>query len=236
MQFLNRVTDLVIINLFVFAFFLPAGCLFFVLGGLLPLTALSIGISLLTPLLGSALTAMHYCVLKMVRSEDAYPLRSFFRSYRDNFKQATPLFLIFLVCYGVLFADLRILQAAEGTWVRVMYMLAFGGLIVVTMMFLYAFPLQARFDNPIRQTLKNAFLLSVYALPRTLLMLLMHAAVLILAAYVGIRIFPLILFIAFSGIAYLSALLYSPVFRRFEGEEDAPEEDAPREENGDGEA
>ena len=218
MQWLNRLTDLVIINLFVFLFFLPAGCLFLVLAGLLPVTALSVGISLLTPLLGSALTAMHYCILKMVRGEDAYPLRSFFHSYKENLRQATLLFLLFLVLYGILLADLTILQSARGAWVRPMYLLSFGGLIVLTMVFLYAFPLQARFDNPLRATLKNAFLIAVIAFPKTLAMLLIIVALFLLCVTAGLRIVPFLLLFGFTVPAYLRALLYSPVFKRFEEE------------------
>ena len=45
-----------------------------------------IGIPLST-ICGPACTAMHYVVLKMVREEDSYVTKSFFKSFKENFKQ-----------------------------------------------------------------------------------------------------------------------------------------------------
>ena len=38
---------------------------------------------------GASITAMYYVTLKMVRNEEAYIVRSFFKSFKENFKQAT---------------------------------------------------------------------------------------------------------------------------------------------------
>ena len=35
---------------------------------------------------GASITAMYYVTLKMVRNEEAYIVRSFFKSFKDNFK------------------------------------------------------------------------------------------------------------------------------------------------------
>ncbi len=51
--------------------------------------------------IGASLTAMHYVVLKMVRNEEGYIIKSFFKSFKQNFKQATIIWLILLVVIGV---------------------------------------------------------------------------------------------------------------------------------------
>ena len=37
---------------------------------------------------GAALTSMHYVALKIVRNEESYITRSFFKSFKTNFRQA----------------------------------------------------------------------------------------------------------------------------------------------------
>ena len=95
---------------------------------------------------------------------------------------------------------------------------AWGGLMVL----LYAFPLQARYENPVGRTLKNAVLLAILHLPETLLM-----AVIYLAVPVVIFEFPntipglalLSIFLGFSGVVYLADLAVYRVFRKTTSEE-----------------
>lgn len=52
---------------------------------------------------GASITAMYYVTLKMVRNEEAYIVRSFFKSFKDNFKQATIINLIMIAVGAVLY-------------------------------------------------------------------------------------------------------------------------------------
>ena len=61
-RFLNRMADLLIINLLTLLMCVPV------------ITA------------GASLTAMHYVLLKIVRDEEGYIVRSFFRSFKLNFQ------------------------------------------------------------------------------------------------------------------------------------------------------
>ena len=45
--------------------------------------------------IGSSTTAMYYVTLKLARDEDGYTIQSFFKSFKENFKQATAIWLIF---------------------------------------------------------------------------------------------------------------------------------------------
>ena len=57
---------------------------------------------------GASITAMYYVTLKMVRNEEAYIVRSFFKSFKDNFKQATIINLIMIAVGVVLYLDLNV--------------------------------------------------------------------------------------------------------------------------------
>ncbi len=59
---------------------------------------------------GASITAMYYVTLKMVRNEEAYIVRSFFKSFKDNFKQATIINLIMIAVGAVLCLDIECCQ------------------------------------------------------------------------------------------------------------------------------
>ena len=51
---------------------------------------------------GAAFTSMHYVALKIVRNEESYITRSFFKSFKTNFRQATLIWLMILLIAAVL--------------------------------------------------------------------------------------------------------------------------------------
>ena len=97
--------------------------------------------------IGASLTALHYVTLKMARNEESYIIRSFFKSFKQNFKQATIINLIMLVIAAILYMDLNIVPNLGGTMSQVLYILfiAFG--IIYLMVFLYIYPVLAKFYN-----------------------------------------------------------------------------------------
>ena len=96
--------------------------------------------------IGASLTALHYVTLKMARNEESYIIRSFFKSFKQNFKQATVINLIMLAVAAILYMDLHM------------------------MVFLYIYPVLAKFYNSIKNTFRNAFLMAIRHLPYTVLM------------------------------------------------------------------
>ena len=62
---------------------------------------------------GASITAMYYVTLKMVRNEEAYIVRSFFKSFKQNFKQATIINLIMLLIGLILYVDLNVSKAMQ---------------------------------------------------------------------------------------------------------------------------
>ena len=64
---------------------------------------------------GASITAMYYVTLKMVRNEEAYIVWSFFKSFKDNFKQATIINLIMIAVGAVLYLDLNVAKNMPGT-------------------------------------------------------------------------------------------------------------------------
>ena len=190
MRALSRMTDLLVLNLVTLVCCIPIVTI------------------------GASFTACHYVTLKMARHEESYVIRSFFKSFRQNFKQATVLWILLLLVVAILAGDIYILNNIEFEYsepLKIAIMVV-GVMVLFTATFL--FPTQAKFDNKIRHTIKNAFVISVLQFPKTITMILLNV-VPFLILFV-IQIAPLSFMFGFSVPALLAAYMYSPFFEKLE--------------------
>ena len=183
---------------------------------LLNLLALLCGVPVITA--GASITALNDLTIRIVRQEDEYIVRPFFRSFADNFRKATLLWLLVLLAAALLGVDyLAALSYIPALRVGI---IAIG--IIVFAVALYAFALLARYENSLRATVRNAAVLSVAYFPRTLGML----AATVLFWALCFRFYqigaPVLLLFGFALPAYFCALLLDGVFRKLD--ENAPEE------------
>lgn len=125
---------------------------------------------------GASTTALYYCTLKIAEDRDNGIFPMFFHSFRENLRQATLLWLV-LGGIGLLFYfDLRFFWfhfPLKAPWIQFLGLTLLAFFVLLWLfVWLYVFALQARFVNPVKQTLKNALLMSIRHLLRTLGMLL----------------------------------------------------------------
>ena len=193
MRFLNRVGDLLIMNIIMIFCCIP----------------------IIT--VGAAYTAMHYVLLKIIRGEEGYLVRGFFKSFVRNFKQATLLWLLMLLVIVIFVGDAFIFGYSGVTFPKPLMITVLAVAIVMLLISMYIFPLLARFDNTIKNTIKNAALLSIANLPKTILMALFYALPLIIG-YFSTYSYIFIFMFGISLPAYGAAWLYSNIFKKFEPE------------------
>ena len=133
--------------------------------------------------IGASTTALYYTCLKIVRDEDSHIAATFFRAFRENFKQATVLWLIllgaglFLAGDGYILYHLR--QSAQGTmavvWTLILAIVIAAAVVYVIVLEL-VFPLLASVSNSNAAMLKNAFLIGTHYLFATILVFAVHFA------------------------------------------------------------
>ena len=134
--------------------------------------------------IGAATTALYYTSLKVIRGEESSLTQQFFHSFRENFKQATVLWLImagiglFLAGDGYLLYHLRLSSsgALAVLW-TVILAIVIAAAIVWVIELLFLFPLIASVSNDNRSMLKNAFLIGTHYLFATILVFAVHFAV-----------------------------------------------------------
>ncbi|NLL77024.1 MAG: YesL family protein [Clostridiales bacterium] len=168
---------------------------------------------------GASLTALNYVLLKMVRNEEGYIVKSFFKSFKQNFRQATIIWLIIFVFILVFVGDILIFNYSAMEFPKALRIFLLVMALFMMMVAIYVFPVLSRFDNTVMNTIKNSLFMSILSFPKTILMLIIYAAPLVLL-YITPMAVPLSFMFGISAPTYFSAMLYSGTFKKFEPEEE----------------
>lgn len=173
---------------------------------------------------GASITAMYYVTLKMVRNEESYIVRSFFKSFKQNFKQATLIHLLALVVGIILFLDLRVSSAMSGMGGQVLHVVFMAFVVIYFVTLLYVYPVLSRFYNSIKNTIINAILMSIRHLPYTAIMAvitLCPLGILFITSYqVVSALLMLMIIMGFGAIAYLNSFFLVKIFDNYMPEEE----------------
>ena len=169
--------------------------------------------------IGAATTALYYNTLKMAENRESYVWREFLRTFKENFKQATIIWMIILVIGAVLVGDFLVMggigsQALAS--VTAIVVIVVGVFLILTAV--YVFPVLARFDNSVLNIMKYALLMAIRHLPSTVVILAIHSGPLLLA-FASLEAFirgllPVLLFTV-SILAYFESKLFSRIFSNY---------------------
>lgn len=191
MSFLSRIADLVWLNILMIVCCIPV------------ITA------------GASITAMYSITIKMVLKEEGYITKGFFKAFKENFKQATIIWLIVLVLAALFYGDYRIVTYSGITFPKIMMILLFAIALIGYSTYLYLFPVLARYENTTKNIFKNAFLLSLSNFPKTVLVILIQC-IPVVALYISQAVIPLIFLMGGSLVAYISSMLFVTIFKKLE--------------------
>jgi len=178
--------------------------------------------------IGAATTALNYVTLKMTKDEEAYIVKSFFHSFKQNFRQSTVIWLFLLAGYIIAVVDLIILRDWAFQFSDIIRYVVLALMLILTFITIYIFPIQAKFFNSIKNTFKNSFFISIRHLPSTIVMVLILIGPFIAAYFINLLsqyIILIYLLIGFSGTAYANSFFFNKIFENYlPKEEDAPED------------
>lgn len=170
--------------------------------------------------IGPAVTALYYVTIKMARGDDPYIVKSYFKSFKENFRQSLIIWLVMLVIIFILSVDWWVVRnMMEGRTAQVMNIILLVVILLLSLTGFYIFPVLSRFENSIKLTIKNAFLISCLNLPKSILIVLIHLMPLALVL-ITIQAMPLVFLLGIPTVAYLCSKLFVGIFKRFEPEEE----------------
>lgn len=169
--------------------------------------------------IGASTTALLGVTKKMADNKEGYIIKTYFKIFRENFKQSTIMWLILLILTIIPTIDLYIVNYLnEGIALTALKGLLLGSTLAILFVFLYAMALQSTFENTIKNTLKNALLIGVGHFPWTLLILLITLLPVILIIILGKNagsVVYIMLFVGFALLAYLNSYIFNFIFKKY---------------------
>ena len=177
--------------------------------------------------IGPAFTALYHCTLKMVKGNHIGTLKTFFRAFKQNFKQSFIAGIVVMVLSFVLFANYQFLTFQAGGISQIfMYLTAIIALFIA-MVALYIFPVIAAFEGTLKMLVKNAFLFAFMKTFKSLFMVIIWAAPLVMT-YVDVQLQPLYVFcwffFGFATLAYICSFMFYKMFKPYLPVEEEPDE------------
>ena len=178
--------------------------------------------------IGPAFIAKYYVSMKMVRGEEPVVIKSYFRSFKENFKQGVILTLIMLPVvvffvwdwYLILYTGVKFIPAMK---------YALGLLTVLTAMAIFSlFPMVARFQITNFEAIKSSFVFALANFLRVLIGIIMIVAPIVIAKYY-LKWGWLIMLFASVIMLHLNSMFFVKKFKQVEranayGDEDDDED------------
>lgn len=166
--------------------------------------------------LGGATIAAYDVFLKMTAQEEGHTGSQFVESFKKNFKTGIPYGILLLFCIYVVWLDFSLFEQLENNPIILLIMGMIAG-VVFLISFLFAFPLQARYENSFVKTLKNSADISIRFFLRTLTLIIALAIEVVLFLWSPTTLFFGIL-IGPACLMYTVAAYAAIFFREIEKE------------------
>jgi uncharacterized membrane protein YesL len=189
MSFLNKVSDIIILNILYIVFSLP----------------------IIT--IGATTTASFAVTSKLIKDGEISIIRAFFSEFKRNFKTSTLCWLIMIIMGSILIFDFLIAFHFPSTLqITLRIMVVMLGLIYL-FTFLYLFQYIANFKSKMLISFKNSILLSIAKLPYTLLFIIIILLCVTITYIAGLFVSgPFWTLFGFGFIIYLTTPIYSKIF------------------------
>ena len=195
MIFLSRVADLVILNILWLVCCVPVVTI------------------------GASTTAMYHVIRHWQQDSVSSIVRDFFQSFKEDFKQATPVYLILLIPTAAVVMNAMMIFNPENSAAVPSYLLVIWFISALILLFIssFVYPVMAFFADSIFKTLRNAMVLALANLPRTILISILNLLPVILL-FVNLSFFlqSSIFWLMIGGalVAYLNMSILKPVFKK----------------------
>lgn len=124
--------------------------------------------------MGISTIAAYTVALKMAEGQEGYIARDFLKAFKENWKQGIIMSFVTILCVWAVYLDFQIFNAVEEHSV-VFLIVGIVSAYVFLFSLLYAYPLLARYENTVFNTLKNSFRIGMKYFLRSLLLIFLIA-------------------------------------------------------------
>ena len=162
--------------------------------------------------IGASMSAGAYVGMKLASGTEGGVLGNFVKGFKENFKRSTIYFLAAVAGFFAIYNSYSYWMSVEGSVGNGMACISVGLAVAWVMFVLYVFAVQAKFENTLMATAKNAILMAVRHFHITALMAFIVAmAVWLFAEFMAVQ--ALMAVSGFGIMFYVMGKLYNLVFK-----------------------
>ena len=178
--------------------------------------------------IGASITALYTVTNKMVSNEEGPIHKTFIKAFKENFKQATLIWLIDLLYMGLMVVEYLYVLGHTDTLSKVLFIVVGAQFFLLALAYPMQFPLLSRYENTVGKTILNSLLIAfarpgiwfrmffIWTLPFALYYVSLKA--LIYTGYLWGVIFTAVF-------AYISSTFLVPFYEEMEAEPTDDEEE-----------
>lgn len=165
--------------------------------------------------IGASYTAMYRVLLKLYKGESAHIVREFFDAFRENFRNATILWLIYLLFGIAIFVDFLLMRQVIISFNAILTLLLYGIIAILLISAVWCFALESRYKNSIVTTMLNSFVVGLTHLGKTIVIGVLTAVpFLAMILYLPLTLIVVLFGVALAG--YLQIIIFNKVFMEIE--------------------
>lgn len=171
--------------------------------------------------IGASTTALYSITLKQTTNQAGYILRPFISAFKENFKKSTISFFIVLIPILVFLLAFIVFPITPLPFLVSAFMRNFSVILIVgfSIATVYVFPLLGRYDNTVKNTFRNSFLLGYQHFFKTIAIIIITFSpiiLFILFPQLLYFIFTLVLFILVSIISLVCSKIMISIFNNYD--------------------
>jgi len=164
--------------------------------------------------IGASTSALFYVSTRRIAEREGYITSDFWHAFKLNFKKGTKLWLMVFVVGLILVFNILNVENIGGMapFILIAQLIFF---IQLWFICIYLFPLTARFDMGVRQTIKSSFFMANRHIFTSITCTALMAAIVL-----GVQMVPVLLFAVPGVYAMISSYMIMRVFRKYRPEMD----------------
>jgi uncharacterized membrane protein YesL len=171
--------------------------------------------------IGTSTTALYYTVHKTLVRNRGYIWQTYWSFWKENFKKTTLAWLVQLALLLLFAVDIAIMRsvAEQAVVFQIMLYMFYVLIAFLIVWFYYTIAYQARFENSLKQDLKNAATIAFLNLPWSLLVLVIFGATVF-----AVMVIPIMIFLFPTVQILLYDVILERIFRKYMKPEDLEHE------------
>lgn len=165
--------------------------------------------------IGASTTALYYVTTRMLSNREGYVTRDFFRSFKENFFQATGVTIVFGIAIFLVYFNMNVLTGKS-----VLFPIQFVIMAVLLATLAFVFPVLSRFKMRFFELIFQSFLLAAGNILTAITCLVLLGA----TAFLVMR-WPILFIICAGCYGLLTSLMFMRIFKKYLPEMDTDEYD-----------